>query len=98
MRANLNSKFLPHPIKVLKTSCKDHYLYHFALTMGMFGSNSALPLWQVPHHMGAEPKNSFKGVPRDPPYGKLTTRHHRLRDYVSPNQTCKVFRDFGPKS
>ena len=36
-------------------------------------------------HMGAEPQNSFKGVPRDPLYGKLTTRHHRLRDYVSPN-------------
>ena len=49
-------------------------------------------------HMGAEPKNSFKGVPRDQPYGKLTTRHQRLRDYVTPNQTCKVFGDFGQKS
>ena len=48
-------------------------------------------------HMGAEPQNSFKGVPRDPLYGKLTTRYHILRDYVSPNQTCKVFGDFGLK-
>ena len=49
-------------------------------------------------HMGAEPQNSFEEVPRDPLYGKLTTRHHRLGDYVSPNQTCKVFGDFGQKS
>ena len=49
-------------------------------------------------HMGAEPQNSFKGVARGPLYGKLTTRQHRLRDYVYPNQTCKVFGDFGQKS
>ena len=49
-------------------------------------------------YMGAEPKNSFKGGPRGPLYGILTTRHHRLRDYVSPNQSCKVFGDFGQKS
>ena len=53
---------------------------------------------KVIKHMGAEPKNSFKGGPRDPLYGILTTRHHRLRDYVSPNQSCKVFGDFGQKS
>ena len=51
-----------------------------------------------PLHMGAELQNSFKGGPRGPLYGKLTPRHHRLRDYVSPNQTCKVFGDFGQKS
>ena len=49
-------------------------------------------------HMGAETQNSFKGVARGPLYCKLTTRHHRLRDYVSPNQSCKVFGDFGQKS
>ena len=49
-------------------------------------------------HMGAEPQASFKGGPRGPLYGKLTTWHHRLRDYVSPNQSCKVFGDFGQKS
>ena len=47
------------------------------------------------YHMGAEPQKSFKGVARGTVYGKLTTRHHRLSYYVSPNQTCKVFRDFG---
>ena len=30
-------------------------------------------------------------------YCKLTTRHHMFRYYVSPNQTCKVIGDFGPK-
>ena len=50
------------------------------------------------YHMGAEPKNSFEEVPRGPLYGKLTTRYQRLRDYVSPNQTCKVYGDFGQKS
>ena len=49
-------------------------------------------------HMGAEPQNSFKGGSRGPVYGKLTTRHHRLWDYVSQNQTCKVFGDFGQKN
>ena len=49
-------------------------------------------------HMGAEPQNSFKGGSRGPLYGKLTTRHHRLSYYVSPNQSCKVFGDFGQKS
>ena len=48
--------------------------------------------------MGLEPQNSFKGGPRGPLYGKLFIRHHRLRDYLSPNQTCQVFWDFGPKS
>ena len=48
--------------------------------------------------MGAEPQNSFKGGSRGPVYGKLTTRHHRLWDYVSPNQTCKIFGDFGQKN
>ena len=48
--------------------------------------------------MGAEPQNSFKGVARGPLYGKLTTRHHRSSYYVSPNQSCKVFGDFGQKS
>ena len=28
-------------------------------------------------YMGAEPQNSFKGEPRGPLCGKLTTRHHR---------------------
>ena len=65
-------------------------------------------VWQLPHHfdaiaslavhMGAEPQNSFKGGSRGPLYGKLTTRHHRLRGYVSPNQSCKDFGDFGQKS
>ena len=36
-------------------------------------------------HMGAEPQNSFKGVPRGQLYGKLTTRHHLFRYYVSPD-------------
>ena len=49
-------------------------------------------------HMGAEPQNSFKGVARGPLYGKLTRRYHRLSYYVSPNQSCKVFGDFGQKS
>ena len=52
----------------------------------------------LPLHMGAEPQNSFEEVPRGPLYGKLTTRHHRLRDYVSPNQSCRVFGDFGQTS
>ena len=50
---------------------------------------------QITHHMGAEAQNSFEEVPRGPLYGILTTRHHRLRDYMSPNQSCKVFGDFG---
>ena len=48
-------------------------------------------------HMGAEPQTSFEGVARGPPHGKLTTRHHRLSYYVSPNQSCRVFGDFGQK-
>ena len=62
-----------------------------------------LTLWftegtELVTHMGAEPENSFKGGPRGPLYGILTTWYHRLRDYVSPNQSCKVFGDFGQKS
>ena len=55
-------------------------------------------LHSLAEHMGAEPENSFKGVAKGPLYGKLTTRHHRLSYYVSPNQSCKVFGDFGQKS
>lgn len=49
-------------------------------------------------HMGAEAPYSFKEVSGGPPYCKLTTRHHIFWYYVSPNQTCKVLGDFGPKS
>ena len=48
--------------------------------------------------MGAEPQNSFKWVARGPLFGKLTLRYHRLSYHVSPNQSCKVFGDFGQKS
>ena len=57
------------------------------------------PSLTVQHgHMGAEPQNSFKRGSRGPAYGKWTTRHHISRYYVSPNQSCKVFGDFGPKN
>ena len=56
-----------------------------------------LPFMLAPH-MGAEPKNSIKRGSRGIIYGKLTARHHISRYYVSPNQSCKVFGDFGPKS
>ena len=39
----------------------------------------------------------FKELAKGPLYGKFTTRYHRSRDYVSPNQSCEVFRDFGQK-
>ena len=49
-------------------------------------------------HMGAEAPYSFKEVSGGPPHCKLTTRHHIFWYHVSPNQTCKVLEDFGPKS
>ena len=61
------------------------------------GSTSPLESPLLARHMGAEPQNSFKGVAKGPPYCKLTTRHHILRYYVSPNQSCEVFGDFWQK-
>ena len=43
--------------------------------------------------MDPEVQNSFKVVARGDQYGKLTVRHQGVRKYVSPNQTCPVFRE-----
>ena len=60
------------------------------LSPGVYGQQGALHhvirpdpgrpgQYSTVEYMGAEPQNSFKGEPRGPLCGKLTTRHHRLR-------------------
>ena len=61
-------------------------------------ATESLRHFMVKVHMGAEASYSFKEVSRGPLYCKLTTRHYIFRYYVSPNQSCKVLGDFGPKS
>ena len=36
-------------------------------------------------------------LPRGQLFGKLTTRHHLFRYFVSPNKSCEVLGDFGQK-
>ena len=83
-------------LSLLCLFCRQVYIVFIASSSSYLGIR--LWAWMVMEHMGAEAPYSFKEVSGGPPYCKLTTRHHIFWYYVSPNQTCKVLGDFGPKS